>query len=305
MSFKTITGRRQDLEAIPVNPPTEYIGNRVYPSLNVMEKTGTIYYQTLTADSAAQTNRSAGTAPTGTVLASSSTTFSDTEGIKRYLVPKDEVKQIGGVEVSDKLGGTAAKRSVLRAIETAQAAALLSTTRYNAASDIGSAIIDGITAAAVAVKRYEGALAFVCSITFYRNLIAEAEIKALMARFVPGGLSAESILSLTPAAFKAMLQTLFAFQEVLVGDDDHWAISGKLDAAAVVKLPDPENFSHKLGPVLGKTALYLPDGAQPFEIESFYNEDAMANSYTAQSWYQVKEFNAAACKLVKGIGASS
>jgi hypothetical protein len=249
--------------------------------------------------------RSAGTAPTAVMLAASVATFSAAEVIKRYGVPKDEVKQMGGIEKADKLGATASKRSVLRAIEDVQAAALFSTARYNAANDIGSAIIDGIIAAADSVKRYEGALAFVCSTTFYRALISETEIKALMARFVPGGLSAESILSLTPEAFKAMLQTLFAFKEVLVGDDDHWSISGKMDAAAVVKLPDPDEFSHKLGPVLGKTALYLPDAVQPYEIESFYDEDTKSNYYDAQAFYHVEELNAAAAKLVKGIGSSS
>jgi hypothetical protein len=98
---------------------------------------------------------------------------------------------------------------------------------------------------------------------------------------------------------------LYLFDEVLVGMDDHWKISGRYDAAAVVKLPDPEQFSHKMDPVLGKTALYLPDGSQPFVVESFYDYVAKANTYDAQAWYEVKELNVAAKKLVKGLYGST
>lgn len=305
MEYKTITGTRPDLASIEVNPVQGYIGSLIYPVVNTMEKTGTVYYKTLTADSAAQTGRSSGTAPTATLLTDSSTTFSCAEVIKRYGVDRAEVKQMGGIEACDKLGGMAAKRSVMRAMETAQAAALFTSGRYSAAPDIGSAIIDGIIGKADALSRYPGKLAFVCSTTFYRALISETEIKNLMGRFVPAGLGAQDILSLTKNAFLNMLQTIFAFDMVLIGDDDHWKVATREDSAAIVKLPDPAEFSHKLDPVLGKTMLYLPDGVQQFDLESFFNEDTKINNYDATSWYQVKELNAAAALLVKGIGTAT
>lgn len=299
--MKTITGRRQDLEAIEVNAPESYIGGMVYPVVNVMEKTGSIYYTTLTADSAAQTGRSAGAAPTKTLLAESVTTFSCAEAIKRYGVPKAEVKQMGGIEKADRLGGIASKRSVCRAIETAQAAAAFDGTSYAAAADISSAIIDGIINAAQDNKRYGGRQAFVTSVTGYRWLIQQTEIKNLLLRTF-GGLDPVQAMSLQPEVFKAMLQGIFQFEEVLIGDDDHWAIATQEDAAMIVKLPDADEFSHKLDPVLGKTALYLPDGMQPFEVESFYDEDTKTNNYDATSWYQVKELNTSAKQVVKGLG---
>jgi hypothetical protein len=304
MDYKTITGRRPDLEGIPVNTPQQYIGSMIFPVLNVMEKTGTIYFRAVTGDTAAQTGRNSGTAPTATLLTDSSTTYSVAEAIKRYAVDKAEVQQMGGIEEADKLGGTAAKRSVMRAMESAQAAILLDSTSYSAASDISSAIIDGIIGAAESVKRYTGKLAFVCSTTVYRWLIQQTEIKNLLLRSF-GGLTSEQAMSLSPAVFKATLQGLFMFDEILIGDDDHWSITGQEDAAAVVKLPPPEGFSHKMDPVLGKTVLYLPDGSQPFEIESFYDDDDKLNKYDATSWYLTKQLNSGAKKLVKGLGTAT
>ncbi len=299
--MKTITGRRQDLEAIEVNAPESYIGDMIYPRVDVMEKTGSIYYTTLTGDAAAQTGRSAGAAPTKTLLAESVTTFSCAEAIKRYGVPKAEVKQMGGIEKADRLGGMASKRSVLRAMEDARAAALIDGTSYGAASSIATGIIDGIIEAAQTNKRYGGRQAFVTSVTGYRWLIQQTEIKNLLLRTF-GGLDPVQAMSLQPEVFKAMLQGIFQFEAVLIGDDDHWAIATQEDAAAIVKLPDADEFSHKLDPVLGKTALYLPDGVQPFEIESFYDEDTKTNNYDATSWYQVQELNAGAKVIVKGLG---
>lgn len=305
MEFKTITGRRPDLESLAVNKPEGYIGGLIFPSLPVMEKTGSIYYKTATADSAAQTGRSSGTAPTRTMVTDSSTTFSCAEVIKRYGVDKAEVKQMGGVEAADRVGGMASKRSVLRAIETAQAAALFSAARFSGASDISSGIVNGIIGGAKSVKRINGKLAFVCSVTTYRYIIQTTEIKALMGRFVPAGLTAEQILSLSPQAFKAMLQGLFLFDEVLIGDDDHWEITGQEGEAAIVKLPPPEPESHKMDPVYAKTALYLPDGSQAFEVESHYDEDSKVNNYDASAWYNIKEFNTAGVKVVKGLVSGS
>lgn len=299
--MKTITGRREDLELIQVNRPEGYIGNMVYPVLNVMEKTGSVYYTTLTADSAAQTGRSAGAAPTKTLLSESVTTFSCAEAIKRYGVPKAEVKQMGGIEKADRLGGMASKRSVMRKLETDIAAALIDSTSYGSASDISSAIVDGIIGAAQSVKRYAGKLAFITSVTGYRWLIQQTEIKNLLLRTF-GGLDPVQAMSLQPEVFKAMLQGIFQFDEVLIGDDDHWAIATQEDAAAIVKLPDDDEFSHKMDPVLGKTALYLPDGQQPFEVESFYDEDTKTNNYDATSWYSIEELNAGAKVIVKGLG---
>lgn len=301
MSFKTITGRRNDLEGIEVNPVIGYIGDQIYPTLSVMEKTGSIYYKTLTADDDVETGRVAGAAPSRTLLTDSVDTFSASEYIKRYGVVKAEVSQMGGIEQADRLGGTASKRSVQRAIEAAQIAKLFA----GSATDISAAIIAGIQTGADSVRRYAGTTAFVCSQSVYRWIVAQTEITGKLAwTFGTNGVLAEDSLSMKTEMFKNFLQQIVAIDKVLIFDDDH-EVAGKGDYAAIVKLPDPAEFSHKLDPVLGKTALYLPDGLQQYEIESFYDEDEKVNNYDCTSWLDIKELNVDAKYLVDGLDTAS
>ena len=299
--YKTRSGRRQDLEAIEVNPVIGYIGDMIYPPVNTMEKTGTVYYKTLTADAAAQTGRSAGTAPAATLLTDSSTTFSVAEAVKRYGVVRDEVKQMGGIDACDRLGGMACKRSVMRAREDAKIAQLFT----GSATDISSAIISGIETGAESVRRYAGELAFVCSSSVYRWIIKQTEITGKLGYTFPTNrVDANTVLSVKSELFRAMLQSIVGFDKVLIFDDDSEP-SGKGDYAAIVKLPPADEFSHKMDPVLGKEMLYLPDGMQPYNIESFYDPDDYVNNYDCFTWYQIKELNSSAKYLVNGLDTSS
>jgi hypothetical protein len=102
---------------------------------------------------------------------------------------------------------------------------------------------------------------------------------------------------------------ILGVREVLIGDDDHWydstaGSSNNIDIttrAAVVKLPDPTEESHELDPVLGKRVIYLPDGTQPFCLESFPDENLKVNAYDAQVFANLVTFNAAAAYVLGGI----
>lgn len=296
-TYETQRGLRPDLAAIEVNAPESYIGYRLYPAVGVMQKQGRVYYQTLTADSAAQTNRNAGEAPSRTLVTPSSATWTATEYIKRYGVTRSETKEYGGIEVADRVGGMASKRSVMRATEDAHATQALTGT----ATDISDGVVDGLVDAAQDVKRYGGRLAFVLSHAVYRHLIGLTEIKEKLGwTFEP--MQAADILSINQNVFINMLKGVFAFDEVLIGDDDHWDDSGK---AVVCKLPDPAIFSHKLDPVLGKTMTFYPDGSQPYEVESFYDDDDKTNNYDCSAWLNIKELNADAKVVVSGLTSES
>ncbi len=300
-NYKTQTGPRPDLVG-EVNPVIGYIGSKIFPTLNMMEKNATLYYKTLSADVAAQTSRATGVAPTRTLLTDSNTTITCAEVIKRYGVVKDEVKNAGGIEAADKLGGEASQRSVQRAMENAQIAALMGT---QTPVDISSAIISGIETGSDAIRRYRGKQAFVCSQSVYRWIVKQTEITGKLSyTFNVGGLEAADTLSVKAKLFLAMLQNIMAFDEVLIYDDDS-ELAGLGDGAAICKLPDAAAFSHKLDPVLGKTPLYLPDGEQQFEIESFYDEDTKTNTYDCSSWYVPTVLNADAAYIVDGLGTSS
>ena len=292
-NYETQRGLRPDLAAIPVNLPESYIGYRVYPSVKVAQTQGRAYYMTVTADSGAETDRSAGEAPSRTLLSSSSATWQASEYIKRHGVERHETKELGGIEASDRLGAMASKRSVMRAIEAAHKTQLFTGT----AEDISDDIINGLVAGAKSVKRYAGRLAFICSHSVYRHIIDQDAIKDRMDWSFSNANIADA-LSLNQNIFIQFLKGVFAFDEILIGDDDHWDDEGK---AVVCKLPDPSEESHRLDPVLGKTMVYYPDGEQPYEVESFYDDDDKVNNYDATSWIDIEEFNDDAKYIVEGL----
>jgi anti-anti-sigma regulatory factor len=292
--YKTENGDRPDLAVLPVAQPIGYVGGMVFPTANVFQKAGTVNYQGLVADSSAQTNRAQGAAPSATVIAEATSEFSCGERIKRYVVDWTRVLSYGGVPGSDRVGSKAAKRSVLNSLETAQLAVLIDA----AGTDITSSIIDGILGAAYAVRRYSGKLAFVCNQGTYRYMIQQSAITALLSRSFTN-LSAEQVMSLSPDVFKAMLKGLFAFDEVLIGDDAFWPAT-RTYTAAVCKIPDgtdPE--SHLIEPELGRTMVYLPEGGSQWTVSSFADEDIRSNVYDAMVWDSIEQFNSGAKSLVK------
>jgi len=76
-----------------------------------------------------------------------------------------------------------------------------------------------------------------------------------------------------------------------------------LDRAAVIALPNSSTFSHKMGPVYGKSVIFLPDGENDVLIQSFPSDLNLANYYDALSWYDVKVLNTGANVVITGITA--
>jgi hypothetical protein len=83
-NWMTDMGRRPDLEALNVNPPIGYIGDRLYPRTPSRFSAGTISGMTLPALAAAQTNRTDGNAPTTTLITNNEVSYTCTEIISRY-----------------------------------------------------------------------------------------------------------------------------------------------------------------------------------------------------------------------------
>ena len=271
-----------------------------------MEKTGTLYYKTLTADSASQTDRTTGTAPARTLLTDSSTTFTAAEAIKRYGIVRDEVKQMGGIENADKLGGIASKRSVQRIVEDAIANLILETTTIEIL-DIESSLIGAVQTALETIRRYPGLTVFGTSKLVFNRLMKYTEIKNLysLSSLAIAGADAKEVLSAKPEALRVLLTGILGVDEILIGDDDQWATGARDERAFVMKLPGTEEFSHKLDPVYGKNMMYLPDGSQPYYLESFYDPDVKINNYDATIWYNLKELNTGACVVLEGLDASN
>lgn len=306
-AYKTEEGRREDLEAIEVNPVLGYIGTKAYPVLPTTQKTGTIYYTALTADSAAQAAVARGTALTTVRLTESSATYSCASVEKRYAVPRDEVKQMGGIEKADRLGGMASKRSVQRALETALAAQLQTAGSHQTAAHVAGAFITEANTALNAIRRYPGQRAMMMGKSVFHGIMRFTEVlnQFSLSALALGGSSAEAVLAGRPEALKMLLAGIVGVDQVLVGDDDHWGVdvgsSGIGCNAVFLALPGEDEFSHKLDPVLGKLVQYLPDGKQPYLIESYYDLSLKENCYDAEVWYSIEEYCAEAAYVLTDV----
>ena len=288
-------GKRADLEAIQVNDPIGYIGSIVLPVLKLDVKAGTYYYRALIADSAAQTSRTAGAAPTSETVSESSSTWSAVERIDRTLVPWEMIPLVGGLEKSEQIAARTVKRNVQNALETAQLAVLVD----GAGTSITSALIDGMIDACDKLHLYPGRTAFVCNVGQYRWLVQQTEIQNLLVRTF-GGLGAMEAMSLNKTTFKLMLQAIFAVDEVLIADDKFWPYAYRT-TAAMVKLPptNSEEWSFMYQAEYGRTMIYWPQGsANPYEINSFADDDLRSNKYDAIEWDSIEQFNSGAKSLL-------
>lgn len=297
MSWKTQNSRRPELEALEVNAPEGYIGNRLFPKERVAQKTGTIYFMPVGTEVTATTDRQRGGALSRNFFGSSNKTYATGSTEARVSIPRDEVVQFGGVEAADQYGATAAKRAVMAKQEKAAADAA---TAGEAVAVTDGTLFAGIRTACKSVKKYSGKLALVCSLEAYSKLMDYAEVRERLSFNGTSIMDRTALESLKPEVLKDMLQNVFAVQEILIGDDTFWPA----DKIVVAKLPSDQPLSYKLGAELGKTIAYASDGAEVCEIETAANLDLLVNDYTGISYFQVVEFNAGARKVLT-LGAAA
>ncbi|HQN01385.1 MAG TPA: hypothetical protein PLL36_09935, partial [Candidatus Hydrogenedentes bacterium] len=60
---------------------------------------------------------------------------------------------------------------------------------------------------------------------------------------------------------------------------------------------------HKYEPVFARNFLYLPDGVQPWYMESIGDRDVKSNKYDASAWYNIVQLNPAAIYVFDGVPA--
>ena len=306
-NYQTESGRREDLEMslLEVNPYLGAIGTSILPINNVMSKTGTYYYQDLEADAAAQTGRVASAAPTEVVIGENSSTWSAAEVIKRYVWSRDSVKTMGGLARCDGIAAKAALRSVLRKHETDVAAAVLANASASV-DDIEDSFISTAQNALKTIHRYPGKKALVMSYTIFHRVMRYTEITnrfGLSSTGIGGDMGMQ-IVAREPEALKLLLKAIIGVDEVLIGDDDIWytASAAYQDRAAVIALPDGEEFSEMSDAQFGKTFRYLPDGQDyPWYIESHYDPNDLTNKYDASIWYSLEVMNTGALVILDGI----
>jgi len=304
MSWKTANERRPDLEQLVVNPPTEYIGYRVFPSEFKRQQSGTIYYVGINGGTVAQSGRSQqGGSISKTYIASSYTTFSCSEKVGRFAIPAIEVDNMGGVEKSDEVGGRAAKRSVMAAIEGAQAVALFGGTSSVYAYSTYGDFFATVDAAFADVRLYAGRTALVCAASTYRDIIRLPEVKERLAFTGFNFADPSAVLSINKDVLLSCLKGVFGVDEILVGDDAYWG-GDNAGKAVICKLPSEEEMSYKMNAELGKTITYQIEDT-PFAIESHPDETLRENVYDGVVYCDVKVLNVGARAIITGIDTAA
>jgi hypothetical protein len=290
--FYTQTGTRDDLaKAININAPEGYIGSKIIPTLEVYDKSGTIYYMDVDdmGNEAAETGRVAGVAPDKTVLASNSASFTCAERIKRAVVTPDEAKQMGGVEQADRVGVAWAAKQVLNAIETDIAALILADPDAEFHAPL---LLVQVQTALDQMKLVEGKTALVGSTMVIKRICQALGDK--INRIVTGNNPELAKGGLSFEAQKYALAVFLGVDEVFAGDSSIWNAGDNAERFAVVKFDDSgDTLSHKYMPVLGKLAMFIPDPASPnsYVVRSAADPVAVRNIYDAASWYDIEIFN--------------
>lgn len=306
-AYYTQTGERPDLAALEVNPPEGFIGAEIMPVVPVADKSGTIYYATLTADAAGQTGRSAGVAPTGTQISDSSTTFTAAEVVKRGQITPDEAKQMGGIEKADMVGSKWAKRQTMRAIESAVAAIVAGgTADYTFDS---AKVLEQVQTALDALRLYEGITALVTATSTFKRMVqgilSDSTYGVILGRTITGTAPNVAVSGMSLQAWKDAIAMLFGVDEIKLGDSGIWddSTTSTDEKFAIMKLDATQDpLSHKWMPVFGKTYQFMPDGVNPWVVQSVADRVNVNNLYDAYCWYNCVELNSGAMKLFGGIG---
>lgn len=303
--FYTLTGPRPDLANVEVNSPEGYIGSKIVPTVNVADKTGVIYYATVTADSAAQSNRVAGAAPASAAISNSNTTFTCAELIKRGTITPDEAKSMGGIEKADLVGAKYAKRSVMNAMETAIAEVVLATSSAATYNFDPAKVLTQTQDALQAVRLYEGRTTLVASTKtlkgIVQGLLNDATQGKVISRIVQGASPVQAMTGLNLDAWTAALAMYLGIDQVMAGDDNVWNAGSAVGRFAIGKFDDGmDELSHKWKPVFAKNYVYLPDGT-PYFVESIGDPITKNNMYDASVWHNVKMLNASARVVFDGV----
>lgn len=304
MDNYTQNADRPDLAALEVNAPEGFIGPMIMPIVPVADKSGTLYYATVTADAAAQTSRTAGSAPTASQISDSSTTFSCLERNKRGAVTPDEVKQMGGIAKAEVVGAKYAKRQVMRALETsicAEVLGLLASDTFDAAK-IQADTQDALDS----IRLYEGKTALVASTKVLKQIVqailGSSVQGPMFARLISGTSSAVAAQGLSLQAWLNGLSIYLGVDTVMAGDSNIWNATGYTGKFAIMKV-DASNdaLSHKWTPVFGKAFQFLPDGNQPWAITSCADLVNVNNLFTATMWYDTVALNTGAAYIFDGV----
>lgn len=299
--WMTDFGRRPDLEALEVNPPIGYIGDRIYPRTPSRFNAGTKSGITLPQYAAAQTSRTDGQAPTTTLITNVDKSYTCTETIARFGKTAKQTMDTMNIYKVDEQGATGAIYSYMYTMEQMRLTQLVTpipTTQDNLITASASDSVRSLLVSAFkAMHRYQGRRVLIMGAGMLEKLVNSLDFRT----FYQGMpfVRRDSLLDGREQLVSAM-QTVFLVDEVLIGDDTILNSAGNASilndttvvCAVIPSEPTVTEDSYTYQPELGRTVTYQPyEGLRPFQVESFPDGKDMVNLYTAYGMNAVVEFN--------------
>jgi hypothetical protein len=272
------------------------IADVVAPKIRVGTPSGTFYFADIVDRAAAQTNRSAGTAPSAVVIAEGSVAYTATELVKRYVLPAEKIALFGGQDNAIQLGARAAIQMVKEAHEKNVAAAIFGSTTnavIDATADTDFAAL--IETAKYAVELGAGKTVMVCGSDALRTILSLSDISALLS----------TMGAITPAQrFSAdTLAALLGLDAVIVGSKRFWGANGTTDFSkycAVLQLPEPSAEAALVSPQSVRSLTnWGPDGE--FDLSYFEDDDVHGIKVDALAKVVVKVLNGEAIQVINNI----
>ena len=293
--------RRPDLERLPYKAPN-YLTPQIFPFLPRAMKQGVLYYADIQTETAAETGRSGGTAPTAVNLSDAHTTYDlDTdEFIKRMGIPDAEIPGFGGLDAAQQVAARKGKRSVGLAIEDLTVANVLANASVTYVDILNSLIGAVDLGRDTLMDRADGQIAFVCSsrifnrIKRYDTIIDRMKFTGVMASGI------RDVRSISAAQLAAALNV----DAILVGPNSEWYDDDAdyQDRAALMVLPDPS-----AEPIeelqAGRTVWFSADGIAVsadtmFEIHSYYSDNLLSEQVDVRAYAEQHMLNT---ELIYGL----
>ena len=293
---------RPDLAALEYARPN-YLTDFIFPMLPRAMRQGTLYFQDLQADVAAQTGRVAGTAPTTNLIADAKTTYNleNDEFIDREEIPDGDIAGLGGLDAAQQVAARIGKRAVGNAIEDLTVANVLGNGSVTYA-DIGTSLIAaiGVGFDVLADLAGEGEIALVLSSRVFNLIKRYTEV---VDRMKYTGVIAGSVTDVR--GISAMqLGACLGVDRILVGNNEQWYTQSATyqDRAALIKLPSA-GVEPKEAIQVGRTCWFSPTGAVPsaetlFEVHSWYSETELSEMVDVRAYAEQKVLNV---ELIYGL----
>jgi hypothetical protein len=294
------TVRRTDLEVLPYGEP-EFIAPILMPRLAREVNAGTVYYHDYVADGSAISDRTLGKAPSATLIAKASTTWSLVEKISRKKIDRRDIDMLGGLDKAEQKGARLGKREVAAAIETLAIAATfgnVSIAKYNILASLIKAVGDAVDLVA---DKADGKIVLFGAKSMIQRAKRLTEVTGKMAYTgVPVG-AERDVRSISDNILAGILGV-----DAVIAGRSSWLSGSTYDGYLGVMVVPDATFEPDETIQFGRTMVKnVAGGTDIFECETFFSDDLKANVVDTQASVDLKVFNPECCVILTGLDESN